>query len=98
MGQSLERPSPIRLGLKLLLVVFRRGRANDSGESTRGRVRSPDANCFCETPKVRAGLALTRETRALPPCIYVAPLASPLLQEAKMPVIPNLLRFSRFLV
>jgi len=82
----------------MLFYSTKRSCWRGANDSTRGRVRSPDANCFCETPKVRAGLALTRETRALPPCIYVAPLASPLLQEAKMPVIPNLLRFSRFLV
>jgi hypothetical protein len=47
-----------------------------------------------------------RKMRALPPFLphsitlfkSVTPVASPLLQESKMPVIPNLLRFSLFLV
>jgi len=31
-----------------------------------GCLTAPQTCCFGETPKVRAGLALTRETRALP--------------------------------
>ena len=39
-----------------------------------------------------------RERVACIPEKQIPSVASPLLQEAKMPVIPNLLRFSRFLV
>jgi hypothetical protein len=49
-----------------IATVFRVAHASRVLAMTSRRRGLPEKDCFDETPKVRAGLALARETRALP--------------------------------